>query len=449
MKPNGITLTAAVFLLMSASMASRLDSSPASQEPEFVRVAVRFAKVRRLPDPGAKAIKEIGYGTILKVLETSGDFHRVAPLGVDRTVEPWYVLRGEVERASLEAPRAVVETRRVTFSPSDPAPGRQLLFTASGFLTPNLLKWDMGDGTVLTTGGRSFSGGEATLAYVYSSPGKYTVKVFDKGGGDGLPPVLALVTVAVRTEEIPLKTSEKPLQAERAKDPPREVGERPLQPDRTQDPPLEISEKSHPAARTAIAIPVGTGNAPPAPAAVSAVPARKARSKYPFFKVGPYGGFYRPTNALFKEIYGEGDVLYGGCLGLRIWKGFYLWLSLAQFKSIGGTTFTEDKTTLTLIPASAFLRFEVGQGAIIPYAGVGYTFLSFEEESESVGGHNKDSGGDLALEAGFEFKINRHVYIDLGARFTRIQFATENPVNPDEMLDLGGLQAGISLLISF
>ena len=73
----------------------------------------------------------------------------------------------------------------MTFTPAAPAAGQPLLFTAVNFRTPNLLKWDMGDGTVLTSGGKTSRGEDATLSYAYAAAGQYLVRVFDEGGKDG------------------------------------------------------------------------------------------------------------------------------------------------------------------------------------------------------------------------------------------------------------------------
>lgn len=400
-----------------------------AQEADLVRVTVRFAKVRALPQPAARVVKEIGFGTILRMLAASGEYFRVAPLGAAPAPETWYILRSEVEPAPAAAAPALPEGRRVTFTPADPAPGRQLLFTASGFRTPNLLKWDMGDGTTLTSGGRPGAGGEAVLAYSYSAPGTYLVKVFDKGGADSLPPVTVSVAVSA-SSKLPSSVPEQAKQPDAPAALPDADAAKPL---------VSVSDKVQ-ALADPVVEPVVASVAP------MASPPRRRPRKYPIVKLGPYAGYFRPTDALVKEIYSEGDALYGGRLGVRIWKGFYLWLSLSQFKSIGRTTFTEDKTTLTLMPASAFLRFEIGQGFFIPYIGVGYTMLSFKEESENVGGIVDDQAGNTSAEAGFEFKLNRHVYIDLGARFDMIEYT---PDTTKEKIDLGGLQAGISLLISF
>ncbi len=342
--------------------------------------------------------------------------------------------------------QAEVETRSVTFTPSDPVAGQQLLFTASRFRTPNLLKWDMGDGTVLISGGKISGDGKATLAYVYSAAGKYLVKVFDAGGDSNLPPVTAQVTVSARIQEKPLTTSEKPLpadhpkdppreiiekpiQADRPKDPPREIIEKPIQADRPKDLPQEIREKPRPAGPAAVSI----------PAAAAPVPARK---KYPLIKIGPYAGYFRPQDMWVKKIYGEGDVIYGARVGVHVWKGFYFWLSAAQFKMIAETTFSKDRTALTLLPVSAFLRYRIRLGFVRPYAGIGFTYLSFKEESEI--GNVTGSGNNAAYEGGFELKINRNFLLDLGARYDLIK------VKPTGFeIDLGGVQAGISLLISF
>jgi len=323
----------------------------------------------------------------------------------------------------------LADNRSLTFTPSDPIAGQQLLFTASGFSSPYVLKWEMGDGTVLTTGGKASSAGEAILAYAYSTPGTYMVRVFDQGGTENLPPITVMVTVSARSREKTVTASEKPLQAERPKDPPREIVEKPIQSEGAEDLPDQTSEKPRPVAPAAVSVPA------------AAAPVR-ARKKYPFIKIGPYAGYFRPQDMWVKKIYGEGDAIYGARLGVHIWKGFYFWLSAAQFKTIAETTFSKDRTALTLLPISTFLRYRVRLGFFRPYAGIGYTYLSFKEESEI--GNVTGNGNNAAYEAGFELKINRNFLLDLGARYDQIK------VKPTGFeIELGGVQAGISLLISF
>jgi hypothetical protein len=574
MKTNKILQTLVLFAVLFGLLAPAVEGG----EESFVRVAVRFARARVLPDAGARIVREIGFGTMLRVLERSGDYMRVAPLSPPPLpgAEPWYVLAGDVEPVAADAASALVETRRLTFTPAAPAAGLPVLFVAAGFRTPNLLKWDMGDGTILTSGGKTARGEDATLSYAYAAAGQYQVRVFDEGGKDGLPPVAVAVTVSALPRLLQV-TPEKPMAnhpvaitalnfrdpekiawdlgdgseippgpgpgvvkptfqvshayekagtylvkaydaADRSQAPltsevrvaadPRRVRlkqERPRAgtelefsvihfntPDRlrwdmgdgtiipgknesgvlvgsplnyryarpgkyvvnvydwggdTTRPPVQLAVEVGDAA-TAVERPAQPGQAfvKSDPAVVPPSPqVRPARKKYTLIKIGPYAGYFAPQEDLFKKIYGEGDVLYGARLGVHIWNGFHVFLSASQYQVISKTTFTGDKTTLTLLPASLFVRYNLGRGIFSPYAGIGYTFLSVKEETEFVGNFKGD-GSNASVEAGFELKVNRHFFIDFGARFDQIKV---KPEDIDAEIDLGGLQAGISLLISF
>lgn len=591
MKTNKVLLPAVLFAVFFTwtmgweTTAARRDggvpalfASPAGAgEEAFVRVAVRFAKARALPDASARIVREIGFGTMLRVVEKSGDYLRVTPLSPPPApgAEPWYVLGSDVEAVPAADAEVLVETRRVIFTPAAPAAGQQLLFSAVNFRTPNLLKWDMGDGTVLTSGGKTSRGQESTLAYAYTTAGKYLVKVFDEGGKDGLPPVMVQVTVSALTPSLSVSPerpvanhpvsitalnfrapekiawdlgdgsditpgpgkgvvkptfmvshayekagtyvvkaydsgdrSQAPLTVEvRVAADPRRVRVEPERPaagaklecsavnfntpdnlrwdmgDGTVIPgeqergvmigslvsyryarpgtyTIKVYDWGGDTRRLPVQIAVEVGD--PVRAAERPIPSRSAvakseplaperpqparRKKYTLIKIGPYAGYFQPQDAFFKKIYGDGDVLYGARLGVHVWDGFHLWCSASQYQSISKTTFTGDKTTLTLLPVSFFLRYNLGRGFFIPYAGIGYTFLSFKEESDFVGGRFEGNGSNVAFEAGIELKVNRHFFFDLGARFDRITF---KPEKSDAEIDLGGLQGGISMLVSF
>jgi opacity protein-like surface antigen len=145
-----------------------------------------------------------------------------------------------------------------------------------------------------------------------------------------------------------------------------------------------------------------------------------------------------------KTVYGNNGVIYGGRLGVRVWRGIYVGFSVSNYKVTGKTTLTEEETTLTLTPLSAFLRLGLSLKSVKPYAGIGFTYLLFNEES--LIGNTKGQGSNFSLEAGFECKLSRNFYLDFGARFDQIKV---KPGDLDEEIDLGGLQAGLTLLVSF
>ncbi len=562
--------------------ASFLQAADQGREAQsWVRVVVRFAKIRSLPNAGAKVVREIGYGTLLSVLGENGEYFQVALLNVSAKpgAEPWYVLRSDVEPASTATMPGLEDTRRVTFTPAAPTAGQPLLFTAGNFHTPNLLKWDMGDGTVLTSGSKAAPGQDATLAYAYPAAGQFLVKVYDDMGNMAAPPVTVQVTVSayaraldfspqhplanypVAITALNFHTPEKiawdfgdgteikpgtgpgvvkasflvshiyaapgtytvkaydsggdkhqaPLTVDLAvgadprqirMEPARAVAGKTLQfsaahfntPDHLRwdmgDGTILPSEKEASVmvgslvnygydkpgnylvrvydwdgdpGRQPVKFVVAVSSAadlavtteptvlPAAKTESTAVAVTPVRKKYMMFSIGPYAGYFQPNFSadknlydLFTSIYGKGDVIYGGRLGVHVWQGFYFWLSASQFKVISKTTYTGDKTTLTLLPINVSLRYGLRLGFFVPYAGAGFTFLSFKEES--VIGNTKGSGSSASLEAGFELKMNHNFSFDLGIRYGKINVKRKNS---SETIDLGGLQGGVAMLISF
>jgi hypothetical protein len=491
-----------LFVFFASLMA---DTSPVLEQTnaDTVKVIVRFAKIRNLPDANAKIIKQIGYGTMFQVLEKSGEYFQVAALNVapQSVKQAWYIHQSEVETISTQPLSSRQENRQVTFEPLQPVAGQPVLFTALNFHTPNLLKWDMGDGTVLTSGSKSSQIMEARMAYAYAAAGNYLIKVYDNNGDLSLPPLIIQVPVAAFPRSLQVKP-EKPL----ANQPLIITAVNFGTPENIL---WEMGDGSiiKPGDKNGIIKPIfmvthiftvagsytvkawdanGNKSLPPValsiqvaaepniikaepeketPIPVNAAPARnlpivateklsvnnfaeprltpRRVKKYPLIKIGPYAGFYQPQDANLKKIYGNGDAIYGARLGVHLWQGLYFWLSASQFKVIGKTTFTEERTTLTLLPLNVFLRYSVALGFFHPYAGIGFTHMAFKEESE-IAVNIKENGSNVAYEGGFELKINRHFFMDFGIRDDKII------VKPTDFeIDLGGLQAGISLLISF
>jgi PKD repeat protein len=63
----------------------------------------------------------------------------------------------------------------IVYAPADPRPGAPVTFNAVYFLSPSLIRWDFGDGTVEndTT--------PPSITHTYQNPGAYTVRAYDGG----------------------------------------------------------------------------------------------------------------------------------------------------------------------------------------------------------------------------------------------------------------------------
>jgi outer membrane receptor protein involved in Fe transport len=502
MRSKKILPLVAILLVLCTSIPAGASPDQGQANAVTVKVIVRFARIRVLPAADAKIIKQIGYGTIFQVLGKSGEYYQVAALNAApaSAKQAWYIHQSEVEATGSQQLQSAQENRLVKFEPLRPVAGQPVLFSAFNFRTPNLLKWDMGDGTVLTSGSKSSQVQEARLAYAYTTAGTYEVKVYDNNGNMNLPPLTVQVSVDAYPRSLQVKP-EKPLAnhplaitALNFSTPEKilwDLGDgNEIKPGDKSGivkpsfqithiytapgtytvkawdangnkslPPVSLSIqvaadpsliKTEPA--KAATVPDNTASVqnlpnvvaikPDGKELVESIPTPAKAKKNSLIKIGPYAGFFQPRDAELKSIYGNGDVIYGGRLGVHIWQGFYFWFSASQFKVISKTTFSEDKTTLTLMPFSAFLRCSLSLGFFKPYAGIGFTYMSFKEESAI--GNVTGNGSSTAYEGGFELKMNRHFYLDLGVRYDLIK------VNPTGFeIDLGGLQAGVSLLVSF
>ncbi len=117
-----------------------------------------------------------------------------------------YDFNGDTNSTPVTFVVTVSESRYITVSPSVPYAGQLLTFTAVNFLTPDSIKWDMGDGTILNInepitkrGAKRLSG--STIQYTYKSPGNYNVRAYDENGSQTIPVSLS-VGVAMPNRQI-------------------------------------------------------------------------------------------------------------------------------------------------------------------------------------------------------------------------------------------------------
>lgn len=399
--------------------------------------------------------------------------------------------------ASLPAQDAA-DPRRILVTPDNPRPGDPVVFTAEGFHTPQMLKWDLGDGTVLTVGQQLPPAENPRITHVFLAAGTYTIRVFDWNGSPDKPPVTRALTVTAAERSI--KARPLPGQAggvitltafnfftpsrivwdfgdgstavpgdPAMEKPSFQVTHRYAQPgtyqvqafdwngDRTR-PPVSLPVEIQPAAEApTVAAPVSAPSATPPPPVDPASPSvitvqppaddtpaetPPRQRKAPVLKIGPMAGYFLPKDAMLKKIYGEGDVLYGVRIGVRVWRFLSLWGQAAQYQVTGKTTFTSEQSTLTIRPFSLLARFAPERGTFRPYLGAGLVYATFREES-SIGTVKGNGQGPMG-QVGLELVASRHFTFDLGASYHKV---TVSPTGFD--IDLGGLAGGLALLITF
>ncbi|MCX7974641.1 MAG: hypothetical protein N3B16_09105, partial [Candidatus Aminicenantes bacterium] len=119
-----------------------------------------------------------------------------------------------------------------------------------------------------------------------------------------------------------------------------------------------------------------------------------------------------------------------------------LWLSAETFSKKGKMTFTQEETTLKIMPVGFGLSLELGLGLISPYTHLGVGYFRYEE-SNVLGRIKKNNVGYVG-QIGLLIKTIGPIYLDLFGQYSSCK------VKPLELeADLGGLKAGVGLGLQF
>jgi len=159
------------------------------------------------------------------------------------------------------------------------------------------------------------------------------------------------------------------------------------------------------------------------------------------FSIQARGAYFVPSEAVFKEIYGEGPV-YGAEISLKIIGGLSIWAGGSYFNKTGKLTFTEESTTMTLIPVFGGLQYQFLSGRIRPYIGAGAGYILYKEENPI--GKVEDGGLGFMGRAGVRVLIAGPLFLDLQGSYSMCK------VKPAGIeADLGGINAGVGLGLQF
>lgn len=159
------------------------------------------------------------------------------------------------------------------------------------------------------------------------------------------------------------------------------------------------------------------------------------------FSIQGRGAFFMPSETVFKEIYGESPV-YGGEISLTIMSGLKLWVGGHYFNKTGTLTFTEETTTMTLIPVFGGLQYQFLGGRFRPYIGAGAGYILYKEENPI--GKVEDGGLGFIGLAGVRVMIVGPLFLDLQGSYSMCK------VEPAGIeADLGGIHVGVGLGLQF
>ena len=159
------------------------------------------------------------------------------------------------------------------------------------------------------------------------------------------------------------------------------------------------------------------------------------------FSITAKGGYFAPSDSIFRDIYGNG-MSWGGELGFRLSRRLAVWAGADYFSRSGKLVFTQEETRIRIVPLTAGLKFEFPVSRLRPYAGLGIGYFRYKE-TNSIGTVEK---GDIGLcgRIGLLIKLGSAFFVDVQGTWTSCQ------VQPIEVkANLGGIQAGLGLGFEF
>ncbi|MGD9345867.1 MAG: PKD domain-containing protein [Candidatus Aminicenantes bacterium] len=154
-----------IFLMLSTSLFSAITYTPNRPNVEQ-RVNFTVSGAVGLPDP---VTWNFGDGTV--VVDDANISHTYFSEG---TYLVTATFGGETDSVQI----TITEERTIVYNPRSPKPGQTITFTARNFLS-NSVRWDFGDGTVVTAGRQQ--------THVYSTGGTFSVIALDFGGSSQIP----------------------------------------------------------------------------------------------------------------------------------------------------------------------------------------------------------------------------------------------------------------------
>ncbi len=133
-----------------------------------------------------------------------------------------------------------------------------------------------------------------------------------------------------------------------------------------------------------------------------------------------YTGIRKVSEEPFAQIYGNNNISLGLDVALCLHKIFEIFIHSDFLSAEGKTSFTGDKTSLTILPLELGLRFKLKRGIFFPYLGGGAGYYFFNEESTfaSEAYTSQVNGFGFFGESGVRVRIIKKWHLDLKVRYT-------------------------------
>ena len=164
------------------------------------------------------------------------------------------------------------------------------------------------------------------------------------------------------------------------------------------------------------------------------------------FKIGVLGSYYNITDSLYQELYGRGNFMFDGFVGLELLNCCEFRAEWIHFRDKGKMSLSEEEIIFTITsPIILGMRLKIIKRDVFSvYVGGGIDFFFYKE---AVPPRFKIFSGNKTgfhFEGGSLIRVLNRLYFDLNIRYIKLD------VEPlGELLKLGGFRTGIGLEYRF
>ncbi len=159
-------------------------------------------------------------------------------------------------------------------------------------------------------------------------------------------------------------------------------------------------------------------------------------------RIGAFCDYFAPQDEMIKQLYGDGDALYGIRLNVLAFKGLQGSISYGQFKKFGTTSELNDITRLTLNPLTVGVRYTPPLGKVNPYFEVAYMNLFYKEECD-IGDHTGNNSGWMIM-GGFEFLLSKRFGLSLDLKYQQVDGMSDQE---EIQISFKGYSGGLSFFV--
>ncbi len=155
-------------------------------------------------------------------------------------------------------------------------------------------------------------------------------------------------------------------------------------------------------------------------------------------------GGYSMNEPRFDAVYESGGLMSGISLSAAIISDVNFYLDVKYYYRVGKLTFSQEKTTLYIVPVTLGLRYIYPLGLFSPYLGAGADFYFFYEENPIGTVLNHTNGFHIMGGTYVRFSKSVPVLLNL-----RLKYTTAKADQNDIQIQLGGFEYGAGLAFAF